>query len=132
MKTGIVIVSHSKKLAEGVVELINEMNDGNVSTAAAGGTEEGRLGTNAMLIQEAIENMSDLDHILVYCDLGSAILSTETALDFMDETIAQKVIIVNAPLVEGAFAGMVQASFADNIEDVIKESENARNIQKHS
>ncbi|NLN97691.1 MAG: PTS-dependent dihydroxyacetone kinase phosphotransferase subunit DhaM [Eubacteriaceae bacterium] len=132
MKTGIIIVSHSEKLAEGVVELINEMNDGNVLTAAAGGLEDGGLGTDAMRIQEAIETMSDVDHILVYCDLGSAILSTETALDFMDEELAKKVIIVNAPVVEGAFAGMVQATFADNIEDVIKESENARNIQKGS
>ena len=132
MKTGIIIVSHSEILAEGGVELIYEMNDGNVLTAAAGGLEDGGLGTDAMRIQEAIETMSDVDHILVYCDLGSAILSTETALDFMDEELAKKVIIVNAPVVEGAFAGMVQATFADNIEDVIKESENARNIQKGS
>ncbi len=132
MKTGIVIVSHSKKLAEGVVELISEMNDGNVLVQAAGGTGDGQLGTDAMLIQEAIETMSEADHILVYCDLGSAILSTETALDFMEEDLAKKVIIVNAPLVEGAFSGMVQAGFAEKIEDVINESENARNIQKRS
>ena len=104
---GIILVSHSEQLANGVAELIGEMADDNVVIKAVGGTGDGRLGTNAMNVMEAIEEMAELKNILVYCDLGSSVLSTETALEMVDEELQKRVHIVDAPLVEGAFYGVV-------------------------
>ena len=129
-QTGIIIVSHSQQLAEGVVELVTEMGSSSVSVKAAGGTGDGRIGTNAIRIQEAIESFSECKNILVYCDLGSAIISTETALDLIDEDLAEKVRIVDCPLVEGAFVGVVQASITDDVDDIIAVSEEAREMRK--
>ncbi len=129
-KKGIVIVSHSQKLAEGVKELIDEMNDGSVTVIAAGGTEDGRIGTNAFKIMNAIEELADSAYILVYADLGSSILSTETALDMLDEDLVEKVKIVDCPLVEGAFTGVVQACVSDEPEEVIRVSEETKTMSK--
>lgn len=127
---GIVLVSHSKKLAEGLAELVEEMNDGSVKIIPAGGAEGGRIGTNAMTIREALEALEACTYILMYVDLGSAIMSAETAMDMVDDELREKIQIVNAPVVEGAFAGVVQACVSDDPAEVVKASEEARNIQK--
>ena len=71
------------------------------------------------------------DHILIYADLGSSILSAETAIDLIDEDLAEKVQLVDAPIVEGALAGVVQGTISDDVADVIKASEDARNVHKN-
>ncbi|MDO5145922.1 MAG: dihydroxyacetone kinase phosphoryl donor subunit DhaM [Eubacteriales bacterium] len=129
-KIGVVLVSHSEYIAKGLKELVNEMNDGSVPVEAAGGADGGRIGTSAIRIQKAIESMEDCDHILVYADLGSSILSAETAMDIIDEDLADKVQLVDAPLVEGALAGVVQATISDDVDEVIRISEEARNTHK--
>ena len=70
-------------------------------------------------------------HILIYADLGSSILSAETAIDLIDEDLAEKVQLVDAPIVEGALAGVVQGTISDDVADVIKASEDARNVHKN-
>ena len=129
-KIGVVIVSHSEYIANGLKDLVNEMNDGSVSVIAAGGADGGRIGTSAIRIQNAIESLEDCEHILIYADLGSSVLSTETAIDIIDEDLAEKVQIVDAPIVEGALAGVVQATISDDVEEVIRVSEDARNTHK--
>ncbi|MGI6108541.1 MAG: dihydroxyacetone kinase phosphoryl donor subunit DhaM [Eubacteriaceae bacterium] len=130
-KTGFVIVSHSEKLADGLKDILEEMNqDHAVEIRAAGGTGDGRIGTNAVRIMEAIEDIQDCDNILCYADLGSSILSAETAIDMLDEDLAKKVQIVNCPLVEGAFLGVVQAPAAKNAEEIIKASQSASQMNK--
>ncbi|MBQ3334473.1 MAG: PTS-dependent dihydroxyacetone kinase phosphotransferase subunit DhaM [Eubacteriaceae bacterium] len=129
-KNGIILVSHSEQLANGVAELIGEMADDNVVIKAVGGTGDGRLGTNAMNVMEAIEEMAELKNILVYCDLGSSVLSTETAIEMVDEELQEKVHIVDAPLVEGAFYGVVKACVAETAEEVIEESKLAAQLHK--
>ena len=79
---------------------------------------------------EAIESIEDCDHILIYADLGSSILSAETALDIIDEDLAEKCVLVDCPIVEGALAGVVQATMAETVEEVIKASEGAREVHK--
>ena len=79
--TGVVIVSHSAKLAEGLAEIVEEMNDGSVKVIAAGGADGGRIGTSAIKIQDAIESLEDCKNILIYADMGSSIISAETAID---------------------------------------------------
>ena len=81
-------------------------------------------------IQEAIESMEDCDHILIYADLGSSILSAETAMDLIEEELAEKVQIVDAPIVEGALSGVVQATISDDVNEVIRASEEARDVHK--
>ena len=119
-KIGVVIVSHSEYIANGLKDLVNEMNDGSVPVIAAGGADGGRIGTSAIRIQNAIESLEDCEHILIYADLGSSVLSAETAIDIVDEDLAEKVQIVDAPIVEGALAGVVQATISDDVEEVIR------------
>ena len=130
-KFGVVLVSHSEYIAKGLKELVDEMNDGSVQVVAAGGADGGRIGTSAIKIQQAIESVEDCGHILIYADLGSSILSAETAMDLIDEDLAEKVQIVAAPIVEGALAGVVQGTISDDVADVIKASEDARNVHKN-
>lgn len=129
-KIGVVIVSHSEYIANGLKDLVNEMNDGSVPVIAAGGADGGRIGTSAIRIQNAIESLEDCEHILIYADLGSSVLSAETAIDIVDEDLAEKVQIVDAPIVEGALAGVVQATISDDVNEVIRVSEEARNAHK--
>ena len=125
------LIKDSRILSKGLKELVDEMNDGSVQVVAAGGADGGRIGTSAIKIQQAIESVEDCGHILIYADLGSSILSAETAMDLIDEDLAEKVQIVDAPIVEGALAGVVQGTISDDVADVIKASEDARNVHKN-
>ena len=131
-KTGMVIVSHSEEIANGVVKLAAEMANDNVEFKAAGGTGDGRLGTSVMTVLSAIESLSDCKSILIYCDLGSSVLSSETAIDMVDKVaLKAKCHIVDAPLVEGAFFGAVEAAASDDVQKIISESDHARNLHKN-
>ena len=129
-KIGVVLVSHSELIAKGLKELVNEMNDGSVPVVDAGGADGGRIGTSAIKIQEAIEGIEDCDRILIYADLGSSILSAETALDLVDEDLAEKCTIVDCPIVEGALAGVIMASGSGDAYAAIQASEEARTALK--
>lgn len=129
-RIGVVLVSHSEYIALGLRDLVNEMNDGSVSVVAAGGADEGRIGTSAIKIQEAIESVGECDNILIYTDLGSSILSAETALDLMDEDLAGKCRLVDCPFVEGALAGVVMASGTGDVNAAVQASEDVRGVRK--
>lgn len=121
---GIILVSHSQKITEGTKEMIEEMtgSSDNVRITSAGGTGDGRLGTNAVMIMEAIETNADCEYILIFCDIGSAILSSETAVELIeDEELLNKIEIMDCPLVEGAFAVAVQASVCQDKSLVLQE-----------
>ncbi len=124
---GLVIVSHSAKLAEGVVELMRGMAGEQVQIAAAGGmdTPEHGLGTDANLIHNAIERVYSPDGVVVLVDLGSAILSTEFALDMLTPEQRTHVRIAPAPLVEGGIAAAVQAKLGSPPDAVIAEARSA-------
>ncbi|MEQ4925504.1 dihydroxyacetone kinase phosphoryl donor subunit DhaM [Proteus hauseri] len=121
----IVIVSHSKHLAEGVAELANQMlNPTHCRLAVAAGIndEEHVIGTDAVKIMTAIESLADAQSIVVMMDLGSAILSTETALELLDPELAKKVTLCSAPLVEGTLAAVVAASSGASLQKVLEEA----------
>lgn len=130
MKTGMVLVSHSEKLADGLKDILDEMKDDSVEIVAAGGTGDGHIGTNAMRIMEQIETLSDVDDILLFADLGSSILSSEMAIDMLDPEIGEKVQIVDVPIVEGAFLAVVNAPAAPDAAAVIKAAQDARVMKK--
>jgi multiphosphoryl transfer protein len=120
---GIVIVSHSGTLAEGVRELAAEMAGPDVRIELAGGlAEEGALGTDAVRVMEAIGRADTGDGVLVLMDLGSAVLSTETALDFLTPEQRESVLLCEAPLVEGAVAAAVAARLGQPLAEVAKEA----------
>jgi PTS hybrid protein len=104
----LVLVSHSPQIAEGTGELVLQMA-GDVELAAVGGDADGTFGTDPERIRAAIENL-EADEALVFMDLGSAVLSAETVLEMLSSEDREKVRLVDAPFVEGAFAAGVVAS----------------------
>jgi multiphosphoryl transfer protein len=121
---GIVLVSHSAALAESVVELAREMGGPEVAIEAAGGVDapEPALGTDAMRVLAAIERADSGEGVLVLMDLGSAVLSAETALDLLDEEKRGRIVLSDAPLVEGAVAAAVTARAGAPLEQVAAEA----------
>ena len=115
---GIVIVAHSAKLAEGVKELAEQMSQGRVPIAAAGGLDEDTIGTNMERILEAINDVYQPDGVLVLMDLGSAVLSTQMAVEMLSPEQQAKVLMSEAPIVEGAIAAAVEASIGSPLEKV--------------
>ena len=105
-----VLVSHSRDVAAGVREMALQMTGGLVPVIACGGGSDGGLGTDACAIADAIRSVARDEGVLVLCDLGSAILSAEQALEFLDEKERSGVRIADAPFLEGAVLGAIQAS----------------------
>ena len=108
---GLVLVSHSNALARAAADLVRQVSARDIPISAVGGVGEDRtaFGTNAVDIVEAIESVYSTDGVLVLMDLGSAILSAETALELLVDTMKPGVLICEAPLVEGAVAAGVQS-----------------------
>jgi multiphosphoryl transfer protein len=122
---GIVVVSHSDALAEGVVRLAREMAGETLALEAAGGIEEpGVLGTDAERVRAAIERAMSDDGVLVLMDLGSALMSAEFAVDLLQDA-AGPVRLSAAPLVEGTVAAAVAASGGATLEEVAAEARGA-------
>ena len=121
---GIVIVSHSARLADGVVELAREMAGPDVAMVAAGGLDlpDRPLGTDAALIERAIDEAWADDGVLVLMDLGSAVLSAEMAAEMLPDERRSRVLLCEAPLVEGAVAAAVAARLGDPLDQVAAEA----------
>lgn len=121
---GIVIVSHSEKLAEGVVELAKQMTGGkDVPIKAAGGFDDGSLGTSFEKILNAINEAYTEDGLLILMDLGSAIMTTQMCIESLPKEMQSKIKLCNAPLVEGAVAAAAAAAQALSLEDVKERAE---------
>ena len=130
MSVGLVVVSHSAKVAEGAVELAAQMA-AEVRIRAAGGTADGGIGTDATLIAEAVEAADEGDGVLVLVDLGSAVLSAQLAIDeLVDQERRSRVRISEAPLVEGAVIGAVQASTGSALDEVDEAARAAATMAK--
>ena len=129
MTVGLVLVSHSSRLAEGARELADQVAQGAAPIAAVGGAEDGSLGTNGLAIASAIEAMAatdGVDGVLVLMDLGSAVLSAETALEQLADEVRARVRMADAPFVEGAVAAAVEASLGSDLATVAAGAEAAR------
>jgi phosphoenolpyruvate-protein phosphotransferase/dihydroxyacetone kinase phosphotransfer subunit len=122
---GIVVVSHSAALAEGVVRLAREMAGDELALEPAGGMEEeGVLGTDAERVRAAIERAMSDDGVLVLMDLGSALMSAEFAVELLEDP-AGPVRLSAAPLVEGTVAAAVAASGGASLDEVATEARGA-------
>ncbi|ABB37981.1 phosphoenolpyruvate-protein phosphotransferase [Oleidesulfovibrio alaskensis G20] len=124
---GLVIVSHSAVLAEGVRELALQMTQGRVRIALAGGVDDAEhpIGTDPTRVMAALEEVQDGDGVLVLMDLGSALMSAETALDLLPPEVTANVRLSAAPLIEGCIAAAVQAAAGASLDDVQAEAESA-------
>src|SRR5919197_513866 len=120
---GIVIVSHSATLAAGVRGLAAEMSGPDVRLELAGGLDEPEaLGTDAVRVADAIARADSGEGVLVLMDLGSAVLSAETALDLLTPEQKERVLLCEAPLVEGAVAAAVAARLGTPLAEVAAEA----------
>jgi len=117
---GLVIVSHSAKVADGTLELAAQMAGDEVRIVAAGGLADGAIGTDATRIAAAIQAADAGAGVVVMTDLGSAVLSASTALEMLDAEQAARVRLSRGPIVEGAIVAAIQASVGDNLEVVVE------------
>ena len=129
---GLVLVSHSAMLVDGLRDMVVQVAGDATPVATAGGTDDGRLGTSAPLIAAAIRSAIDAgaSETLVLLDLGSAALSLELATEELDDAERARVRISEAPLVEGAVLAAVQASIGASIDDVVAAAESAATMAK--
>ena len=125
---GLVLVSHSPRIAEGTAELVRQMA-GEVELAAVGGDSDGGFGTDPERIEAAVRDL-DADEVIVFMDLGSAVLSAETVLEMLPSETRDKVRLVDAPFVEGAFAAGVVASAGADAEECVEAAMEARTESK--
>ena len=130
MTVGLVIVSHSARLAEGVVELVGQMVQKQTPLAAAGGAGANVVGTSADTILTAIQSVDNPDGVLVLLDLGSAILSAEMALEMLDDDQRVHVMLSYAPLVEGAVAAALEASLGHTLAEVKRAAEKMAHVEQ--
>ncbi|MCY6370832.1 dihydroxyacetone kinase phosphoryl donor subunit DhaM [Clostridium ganghwense] len=125
---GIVIVSHSNKVAEGIKELAGQMA-ADVPMVAAGGTSDGRLGTDVEKIMNAIQEVYSEDGVVILFDLGSAYMNSEMAIECLPEDMQKNIEIVDTALVEGAVSAAVESSINGTLESV-KQSVAAMSLGK--
>jgi PTS hybrid protein len=131
---GIVVVSHSAEVADATVRLVarlaNLPADG-PRLIAAGGLEDGSIGTDATRIADALAAADAGAGVVVLADLGSAVLATATAIDeILEPDLAGRVHISGGPIVEGTFVAAVQASAGDSLEAVLAAADDAASMNK--
>lgn len=120
MTVGIVVVSHSARLAEGAAELAREMASSAVKLAVAAGMDDAAhaLGCDPLRVRAAIGEVDDDDGVLVLMDLGSALLSAEFARDLLEPDQQRRVQLCDAPLVEGLVAAAVASMTGASLGEV--------------
>jgi dihydroxyacetone kinase phosphotransfer subunit len=123
----LLIVSHSAQLAAGVKEFTDQVSGGEVQILAAGGTDDGRIGTSVEKIIKGLHDLANPDGVLVLVDLKGAVLAVETALELAHDVRA---IVSDAPLVEGAYLAAIEASVGATLEETNAAALKARDLIK--
>jgi phosphoenolpyruvate---glycerone phosphotransferase subunit DhaM len=120
---GIVIVSHSPKVAEGASEMVRQMVGDAVPLAHTGGDPDGNLGTSVEGILAAIERAWSPAGVAILVDLGGAETNSEMAVEMLPEERRGRVVVCNAPIVEGAVIAAAEASGGSPLEAVKRTAE---------
>ncbi len=115
---GIVIVSHSPDVARGAADMVRQMVGDDVPLAHCGGNPDGGLGTSMQAIMDAIDKAWSEAGVAVLVDLGGAETNSEMAIEMLSEERQDKVVICNAPLVEGAVIAATEASGGASLDTV--------------
>jgi PTS hybrid protein len=117
-RVGIVIVSHSAEVARGTVEMVRQMVGQEVPIACSGGNPAGGLGTDVASIMAAIKKVWSPKGVAILVDLGGAETNSEMAIEMLPEEWRDKVVICNAPIVEGAVMAATEAAGGSTLEQV--------------
>ncbi|MFG3439359.1 dihydroxyacetone kinase phosphoryl donor subunit DhaM [Nonomuraea sp. NPDC047897] len=121
---GIVLVSHSAGLAAETAALARSIAGDDVPVAAAGGTEDGGLGTSVDLVERAIRDTDQGDGVLLVADLGSSVLTARLVEE------EGRVVLADVPFVEGTIAAAVTAGAGAPLEQVLAAADEARGFRK--
>jgi dihydroxyacetone kinase phosphotransfer subunit len=121
---GLVLVSHSAGLAAEAAALVRGIAGQGPPVAVAGGTEDGGLGTSLDLIEAAVRDVDQGDGVLLVPDLGSSVLTARLVAE------PGRVVVADAPFVEGAIAAAVAAGAGASLADVLAAAEEARTFRK--
>lgn len=125
MTVGLVLVSHSKQLAQGLADVAGQMAP-SVTIASAGGQQDGSIGTSFELIAAAIQQADSGDGAVLLYDLGSGFLTAETAVEFLDPEQSERIVIVDAPFVLGAVSAAIAAHVGGDLRTVVAGALDAR------
>lgn len=129
---GIVIVSHNKKLGDEIIELCKEMKNKEFKILNGGGMEGGVFGSNPLTIKDSIEKAYEKDGVLIFCDLGSSILNSEMAIEFIEGDKYDKnlIKIADAPIVEGSILAVSMNDTETKIDDIESELQDLKSFKK--
>ena len=127
---GLVLVSHSAAIANGLAELVAQVAGPSVPIVAAGGGPEGTFGTDGGRVLEALRQAAQSAGAVVLMDLGSSVLSVRAAFSELPAETVARLRIADAPLVEGAIAAGVTASTGGSVDEVLAAAQEARTVAK--
>lgn len=114
----IVIVSHSPDIAKGTADMVRQMVGSEVKVAFCGGNPDGGLGTDVPRIIDAIETVWSPKGVAVLVDLGGAETNSEMAVDMLPPGRRERVVVCNAPIVEGAVMAATEAAGGSTLDQV--------------
>lgn len=123
---GIVIVSHSAKVAESVALMSHEMSSGSINISHCGGNPQGGLGSHVDDIIEAIKQAWSEEGVAIFVDLGSTEMNSKLAISSFSDDKAEKIVIMNAPLVEGVITSTAIAADGESLAELQQIFKNMR------
>jgi PTS hybrid protein len=124
---GLVLISHSYDLAYGLKTIASQVEP-DVPIAIAGGSDDNEIGTSVIKIKEAVESVYSDKGVILFFDLGSALMNAELAVEFLGHPLNVK--IADAPLVEGVYAAAVESGCGGDLDEVLKVAEQTRSLEK--
>jgi PTS hybrid protein len=127
---GLVLVSHSAAIADGLAQLVAQVAGPSVPIVAAGGGPDGTFGTDGGRVLAALSEAGASAGAVVLMDLGSSVLSVRAALAELPGSTVARLRMADAPLVEGAIAAGVTASTGGSLDDVLSAAQDARSVAK--
>jgi PTS hybrid protein len=122
-KVGIVIVSHSPEVARGTADMVRQMVGDEIPLSFCGGNPDGGLGTSVEKIMAAIDAAWSDRGVAVLVDLGGAETNSEMAIEMLPAERQGKVVICNAPIVEGAVMAATESWGGASLQEVKRTAE---------
>jgi dihydroxyacetone kinase phosphotransfer subunit len=127
---GLIIVSHNRNLGEEIINLTSEMKSHPFKVLNGSGTSGDYYGTDPMIILEKIKEADEGEGAVILCDLGSAVMNAQMAIEFLEEDQQGRIIIADAPIVEGALVAMSANCPDTTLEELVEEIEESRGFSK--
>jgi phosphoenolpyruvate---glycerone phosphotransferase subunit DhaM len=120
---GIVIVSHSVDVAKGAADMVRQMVGDGVPLAWCGGDPAGGIGTSVENIMSAIDRAWSDAGVAILYDLGGAESNSQMAIEMLPADKQKKIVLCNAPVVEGAVIAATEAFGGSSLEEVKRSAE---------